>query len=144
EDGIYARPPMGVDREVMTYGFQNLLELKVRGRKDTIDRKIKLLENITVGGNYNFRADSLKWSQIQIRGTTRFFNNLTSLGVDIGFDPYLRNERGVRINRTVWDARRRPVRFDQANLRLTTNFSIRQLRDFVSSIIGGGKIPEVG
>ena len=144
EDGIYARPPMGIAQEVMTYNFINLIEMKVRSRKDTVDRKIKLLENIAVGGNYNFRADSLNWSQVQIRGTTRFFNNLTSLGVDVNFDPYLRNERGVRINKTVWDDRRRPVRFDQANLRLTTNFSIRQLRDFVSSLTGGRKIVEEG
>lgn len=138
EDGIYGRPPMGVAQESFAYSFLNLIEMKVRGKRDTVDRKIKLLENISVGGNYNFRADSLNWSQIQIRGTTRFFNNLTSLGVDVAFDPYLRNERGVRINRTVWEDRRRPVRFDQANLRLTTNFSIRQLRDFIGSLGGRG------
>jgi hypothetical protein len=137
EDGIYARPQVGVAQQTLNYNFTNLIEMKVRSRRDSTDKKIRLLENITVAGNYNFNADSVKWSQLGIRGNTRFFKNLTTLGVDVAFDPYMRDQRGRRINTTAWEANRRLLRFDQANLRLTTNFSIKQLRDFI-----GGLLPE--
>lgn len=133
EDGIFGRPQTGSSQEVFSYGFTNFLEMKVRGKKDTIDRKIKLLENISVNGNYDFRKDSLKWSQIGISGSTRFFKNLTTLNVNVTFDPYMRNEKGQRINTTAWEQNRKLLRFDQAVFRLSTNFSVRQVREFLKS-----------
>lgn len=134
EDGIFGRPQMGATQETFNYSFINLIEMKLRSKKDTIDRKITLLESINVNGNYNFRADSLKWSQIGISGSTRFFKNLTTLYVNVTFDPYIRDERGRRINTTAWEHDRKLLRFDQANFRLSTNFSIRQVRDFIKDI----------
>jgi hypothetical protein len=46
----------------INYSLNNIFEAKVRGKKDTLDRKIKLFDNLIIGGGYNFAADSLKFS----------------------------------------------------------------------------------
>ncbi|MFM8361730.1 MAG: putative LPS assembly protein LptD, partial [Haliscomenobacter sp.] len=36
-------------------------------------KKIKLIDNLVVGGSYNFAADSLRFSPLSVSTTARFF-----------------------------------------------------------------------
>lgn len=46
------------------YSITNIIEAKYYSRKDTIEKKVRLFDNLTVSGNYNFAADSFQWSNI--------------------------------------------------------------------------------
>lgn len=69
-----------------TVSFQlaNNLEMKMRSDNDSIgERKISLIENLTIGQSYNFAADSLNWSNINtsilLRLTKGFNLNLSAV-----------------------------------------------------------------
>jgi hypothetical protein len=69
----------------------NNLEAKVRNRKDTTGiaptKKINLLESFSIGGSYNFAADSLNMSNIAVSARTRLFN-IFDISYSSSFNPY--------------------------------------------------------
>ena len=85
----------------MSFSFGNNLEAKVRDLRDTTgtgSKKVKLIDQLTINGSYNFLADSLKMSNIGVSMSTSLFGKLNVSG-NLNFDPYAINERGQRINR---------------------------------------------
>jgi hypothetical protein len=72
----------------INYGFNNLFEIKTRGRKDTVDKKQVLFNNISVNGSYNFAADSFRWSDVNISGNTTVFKGLTNFQISAILTPY--------------------------------------------------------
>ena len=46
-------------------------------------------------------------------------------------DPYVTDERGQRINTTVWDVRGAPFRFVNADLRLNTSMTVGRVREMI-------------
>ncbi len=138
ENGIYGSPPQSERQLGVSWSLNNIFEAKVRARKDTVDRKVKLFDNLIVNGFYNFAADSLKWSVINASGTARFFQGMTTFGMAASFDPYMTNSQGQRINLTAWDARRTPLRFVAADMRFNTSMTVGRIRDMLR-----GKKPEV-
>lgn len=74
-----AGPSPGLTNQ-LSFSINNILEGKVRNRKDTTGetalKKVKLLDNLSLAGAYNFGADSLKLSMIQIGANSRFFNKI--------------------------------------------------------------------
>jgi hypothetical protein len=131
EGGIYGGPPQSGRQLGVSYSLNNIFEAKIRGKRDTVDKKIKLFDNLIVGGFYNFAADSLKWSPINASGTARFFQGMTTLGMAAQLDPYITDDRGQRINTTVWDSRGAPFRFVNADLRLNTSMTVGRIREMI-------------
>ena len=85
----------------MSFSFGNNLEAKVRDLRDTTGtgtKKVKLIDQLTLNGSYNFLADSLKMSNIGVTMSTSLFGKLNVSG-NLNFDPYAINERGQKINR---------------------------------------------
>ena len=85
----------------MNVSFGNNLEAKVRDLRDTTGtgtKKVKLIDQLTINGSYNFLADSLKMSNIGVSASTNLFEKVNISG-NLTFDPYAINERGQRINR---------------------------------------------
>ena len=85
----------------MSFSFGNNLEAKVKDTKDTTGvgtKKIKLIDQLTIGGSYNFLADSLRMSNIGVSVSTNLFGKLNFSG-NLNFDPYAINERGQKINK---------------------------------------------
>lgn len=88
-NGVYGYPPSGKSAS-MNFGLGNNFELKIKGKKDTLDgqyTKIKLLEKLDFNGSYNFAADSMKLSPISMSGSTRLFDKMT-VTFSGQFDPY--------------------------------------------------------
>jgi len=70
------------------FGIGNSLEMKVRSAKDTVDKKISLLNSLSVSGSYNLLADSMKFSNISISGNTNVLNNKINVNFSATLDPY--------------------------------------------------------
>ncbi|MBR5035212.1 MAG: LPS-assembly protein LptD [Bacteroidales bacterium] len=105
EYNIYAgqmNSPPGKGRSgSMSFSFGNNLEAKVKDQKDTTGvgtKKIKLIDQLSVGGSYNFLADSLRMSNISISGSTTVFGKVGING-NLTLDPYDVNDRGARCNK---------------------------------------------
>lgn len=87
---VYGGPQSGTVNS-LSINLQNTIEGKARNRKDTTSlngtKKIKLIENLSLAGAYNFSADSLNWSLINMNVRSRLFDKL-DINFNSTFDPY--------------------------------------------------------
>jgi hypothetical protein len=118
--------PAGGKSSLLSYSIDNIVEMKVRQETDSATnfKKVKLLESLSLSGNFNMAADSLKWSLIGISGRTILFNKLNLL-FSSTFDPYVtvfENNREIRTNTTQLAQNNRLARFATANFAL--NYSL--------------------
>lgn len=142
EDNIYGRPSQNSRDIVLSYSLLNVLEFKHRSKKAEGGlKKVRIFDNLTFSGNYNLSADSLQWSPISTGGLFRLFKGVSQFTWNTSFDPYILNERGVRVDRFVLKEEGKLVRVANLGLALNTNFSVGQLRDMIQ---GKGKAPAGG
>ena len=99
EGQIYGYTSRGRTGSV-SFSLNNNLEMKVRSKSDTVsgERKIKLIENLSINSSYNFFADSMNLSNISVSMNTTLFEKINING-NMQFDPYAINGRGVRYNK---------------------------------------------
>ncbi|HTH56329.1 MAG TPA: putative LPS assembly protein LptD [Cyclobacteriaceae bacterium] len=134
EGYIYGTAPSGRS-ESMSIGLGNTLEMKVRKPKDTVDRKVSLLNNLSLGTSYNFLADSFKLAPISVTANSNILDNKININMGATLDPYqYRNGRTgidahdqpiytpVRVSRYAWDAGQ-IGRVTSANLAFSTNLN---------------------
>lgn len=138
EGGIYGNPPSSGEQMALSYSFNNIFQAKVQGKQDSVARKMKLIDNLVIGGNYNFAADSLKFSPVSMSTTGRFFKGVTTMGFFALLDPYVLDDSGRRINRTLWEDRRKLLRLENASMRFNTELTVGKIRALFQ-----GKEPEV-
>ena len=97
---IYGPPGRG-KTAALSFSFGNNLEAKIR-QEDSLGNskteKIKLLDQLNIGGSYNFLADSMRLSTISINASTTVFGKLGING-NMSLDPYAVNNRGQRIGK---------------------------------------------
>ncbi|MDE5642703.1 MAG: LPS-assembly protein LptD [Muribaculaceae bacterium] len=92
----------------VTFSLANNLEMKVKSDADsTGEKKISLIENLSISESYNFAADSLNWSNLNtsiLLRITKGFNLNLSATWDVY--TYQLNEAGnpVRVNIPRWKA----------------------------------------
>ena len=97
---MYSPPSKGKSAS-LSFSFGNNIEAKIRDKSDSTGvktTKLKLLDQLNIGGSYNFLADSLRLSNISISASTTIFGKLGING-NLTLDPYAVNERGVKINK---------------------------------------------
>ncbi|MEO7177059.1 MAG: putative LPS assembly protein LptD, partial [Saprospiraceae bacterium] len=128
EGGVFGVAPSSGRQMALNYSFTNIFEAKYRGKKDSADRRIKLFDNIFVSGNYNFAADSLKWSPVAVRGTLRLFKDISNLQVSSAFDPYIVDSLNRRLNRFMINENGKLLRFDNLGLNLNTTFTVGKIK----------------
>ena len=102
-NGMFGTPGRG-KTGALSFSVSNNLEMKVKSKNDSVEeKKVSLIENLTVSQSYNFAADSLKWSNINTSMLLRLTKNF-NLNVSATWDPYTYalNSSGspVRVNRT--------------------------------------------
>ena len=100
--------------------FGNNLEMKVRDKSSEKlkYKKIKLIENFAIAGNYNFLADSVGLSNISMRGFTALFKKLR-VNYSSSHTAYARNQDGQLIDELLIEGGR-PLRMRNATLALST------------------------
>ncbi|MGX1930535.1 putative LPS assembly protein LptD [Flagellimonas sp. 2504JD4-2] len=122
ETSIYGRPSLGKSNS-LSFSLQNTLEAKVRDKDSTVTepRKVSILSNLTLNASYNFEADSLKLSPINMSGATEIIKNVP-INFAATFDPYAIDNNGRRINTFNINNGGGLVRLTSA--RLNTGFSL--------------------
>lgn len=99
QNTLYGAPRLGKS-SALGFSLQNTLEAKVRDRDSTATepKKISLLNSLNFSTSYNFEADSLKLSPLNVTGGTNILNNKMSINFGASLDPYAIDNNGTRIN----------------------------------------------
>ena len=107
----------------MSFTLDNNFEMKVRGKKDTVDRKVKLIDGLSFSTAYNFLQDSFKLQPVSINLRTTLFEKL-SISANGQIDPYqISNINGLRQNRFVWQGDHFSLgRFTGGSISASTSF----------------------
>jgi hypothetical protein len=136
EGGLYPGPMANRSGNI-GFNITNNLEMKVRDRRDTLagERKIALIDNLTISTGYDIARDSLNWSDIRVSGRTRLFGDL-NINYSSGFTIYARDSLGRFIDRYIWED---GGKFFQLN---NTSWSFALTYTFRSK--NGGRQPAAG
>ncbi|MCX7697804.1 MAG: putative LPS assembly protein LptD [Bacteroidales bacterium] len=123
---IFGAPPSG-KAALITFNFNNNLEMKVKSKNDTITgtKKITLVDYFNINFSYNLAADSLRWSTVNMSGRTAIVKGL-DIRYTAQFDPYAVDSLGKNLNTLEWTANRRLLRKNSSNVILSLNYSINQ------------------
>jgi hypothetical protein len=106
----------------MTFGVDNNLEMKKRGKKDTVDKKVRLIEGFGFTSGYNFLQDSMKLLPFNIYFRTTLFEklNITASGV---YSPYAQDSFGRDTRQYIWQGDRfRLGRLRSGSVSMSTSF----------------------
>ncbi len=106
----------------ISFGIDNLLEMKVKDKSDTSEdgtKKVRLLDGFGVTGGYNLIADSLNWSPVTFNLRSTLFGNVNITG-GASIDPYGVDSLGNRINKLLW-SKGSFGRFTGGNFALSTS-----------------------
>lgn len=109
QGSLYGVPGTGKSGSI-NFSLGNNVEMKVRNDKDTTGtnpfKKISLIDNFSISGNYNLAVDSMRWSVFSTTLRIKITDSY-SLSLSAGFDPYMYglNSNGdpVRINKLRWE-----------------------------------------
>ena len=117
----------------MGFGINNTLEMKIKGKADTVARKVSLLNSLSINSGYNFRAKEYKLSPFSIGANTNILDNKINLNVNGTIDPYTYRLDSVtektgriyqtRIDRYVWKDKFSIGQLTSAGLAFSTNLN---------------------
>lgn len=82
------------------FGIGNTLEMKVKNEKDTVARKVSLLNNLSISSAYNLVADSFKLANFGLSANTNILNGRFAINVSATLDPYYYRLFKTEDNRT--------------------------------------------
>ena len=100
-DNAYGVPGKGAAASI-NFSLKQSLEMKVLSKRDTsVVKKIKLIDDLSLSGSYNFLADSMGLSNINMSIRTTIYGNF-GLTLSATLDPYQVTPQGVRINKLMW------------------------------------------
>lgn len=93
-------PPSPGQTAALSFELKNNLEAKMADDKDTTGvgtKKVKLIDNLSIRGSYNFLAEQYKLSTLGVSANTTVLGKIGVSG-SMTLDPYAVNERGQRHN----------------------------------------------
>ncbi|MFB6318882.1 putative LPS assembly protein LptD [Saccharicrinis sp. FJH54] len=152
QGSLYGTPGSG-KYGAASFSVGNNVEMKVRNDADTTGgnafKKIKLIESLNFATSYNMAIDSMRWSDISVRGRTKLFKGL-SINAGATFDPYVTtvnsNGRVIRINQTYWERDRSIGKLKNLTLSTGYSFNNEKLKSFLKGFSGGSdeaaEVPE--
>jgi LPS-assembly protein len=108
----------------INFDLRNTLSMKVKSKGDTSakeDKKISLLDALSLSTSYNLLADSLKLSNIVINANTNLFEKI-NISASANFQPYQSNNKGQPINKLILGNKLSLGRLTNANISLQTSF----------------------
>ncbi|RIJ36958.1 putative LPS assembly protein LptD [Pontibacter oryzae] len=115
----------------LNFSVANSLEMKVKSENDSTENKfekVSLIDNLQISSSYNFAADSLKLSQIQLSMYTKLFK-MINLNFSSSFNPYQTDSLGSSIDKYIFNPQKlKLARLTNANLNLTASLSPEAFR----------------
>ena len=88
----------------ITFGIDNLFEMKVKDKTDTAVnafKKVRLIDVLGISSSYNLAADSFALQPFSIRLGTNLFEKI-NISANATLDPYKVDATGRRINYLMW------------------------------------------
>lgn len=129
-DNLFGGPSFSGQQMGLSISLNNIIEAKIRGKKDTADRKVKIFDNLYLSTFYNLVADSFKLNPLNYGATTRLFKGLTVLNINGQFDFYR-----SRINRSedqlIWKNSKKLMIFKSFSATLSTGLTIDAIRKWL-------------
>lgn len=121
---LFGTPPAEKSGAI-TFNFANNLEIKVPSKKDTITgmKKVVLIDNLTISGNYNLARDSLNMDYVRISGRSTIWKNISIQYASL-WDPYQLDETGNRINKWVVENQNALFRWVNTSWSLSMNLKL--------------------
>ncbi len=102
-NNAYGVPSSGENLS-MNFGLEQSLEMKVLSKRDTSGvKKVKLIDQFSLSGSYNFLADSMKFSLSTVRLSTTIGNY--GINLSLGIDPYKVSPEGIRYDKLFFPGR---------------------------------------
>lgn len=106
----------------MSFGIDNNLEMKKRGKKDTVDKKVRLIEGFGFNSGYNFLQDSMKLLPFNLYFRTTLFEKLSITAQGL-YSPYKQDSLGRDTRLYVWQGDRfRLGRLRSGSVSMSTSF----------------------
>ncbi len=103
-DNAYGVPTSKLSAS-LTFSLSQNLEIKVLSKRDTSGvKKVKLIDELRIGGSYNFAADSMRLSNIPISFRSTVIKNF-GINLSLTLDPYRVTPEGKRINKLFFPGR---------------------------------------
>lgn len=103
EGAILGGPSAGEQR-TMSFGFTNILETK-RVRRDSTGEvqstNLRLIDNLSLNSSYNFAADSLNFSNLNVSLSSSVVDGLR-FQANASYSFYTRDDNGRTIDRFIW------------------------------------------
>nr|MDQ3015888.1 hypothetical protein [Bacteroidota bacterium] len=124
---LYSVNPVLQEQANINYSVNNIFEAKYFSKRDSIDKKLKLFDNIAVNGNYNIAADSFQFSPLNIGGNTRLFKGITTITLGATYSFYGLRSNGRLNSAAYWVTDHKPVRFDNVRLRFSSSITFAQV-----------------
>lgn len=137
EKGIFGRPSNAGRRMSLDFGFTNDFEAKYYSKKDSTEKKVTIFRGFSIRSSYNFAADSLKFNQVRMSGSTGLFNRMTTVGINLLYDPFAAVEVNgfpKRINTYHYDLTGKPLRFVEGQINVATSLTVKRIRDLFRGI----------
>jgi hypothetical protein len=127
---VYGASTLGRSGSV-GFTLGNNVEAKIKTKKDTVERKVMLLNNLSLGTSYNLMADSFRLAPISFSANTNILNNKININISSVVDPYeyrrvsLEGEKLVekRERNYAWQGGQGLGRITSATMALNTNLN---------------------
>ncbi len=137
EYSVYTNSPFGTlqgsEKQMgISYGITNIIEAKYWSKKDTTAKIIRLFDNISINGGYNFAADSLKWSSVSLTGNTVVLKGLTNFYFRSTFSPYSYDNKDIITKQTVWSQGKILPEFRNFSGQFSTGISFGRIREMIT------------
>ncbi|MCE1164995.1 MAG: LPS-assembly protein LptD [Bacteroidetes bacterium] len=117
---VFGTAPAG-ETQSISFAVGNLFEMKTK-TNDTTENKFQLF-NFNAGVNYNFAADSLKWSEIYTDFRTQIGGLLNFAGTAY-FNLYEYDQAaGTRVNKFLWSEKGKIAELTQFSINVSSAFS---------------------
>lgn len=125
-NGIFGSPSQ-TQSGLLTYSFNNNLEIKVPSRSDTITgvKKIALIDALSLSGNYDITKDSLRFSPMTVNARTTLFKKLNITYTSV-WDPYIVDSLGRRTNKFEIVENKRLFHKNNATWQFSLSYSFNQ------------------
>ncbi len=118
-----------------SYSFSNNIEIKVWNKKKQEFKKIPIIEQFSIGGSYNFQADSLHFEDISMSGNTNLIKGgISRLNYRFTFTPYAKEyseTKSTKINRFQLAEKGKLLNFQTAQFTLNSRMPIKKVKELL-------------
>ncbi|MFW6248969.1 MAG: putative LPS assembly protein LptD, partial [Bacteroidota bacterium] len=139
EGARYGTPTSGRSGSI-NFSVSNNLEMKVKSKKDTVngERKIALIDNLTLSTGYDLARDSLNMRDVRISGRTRLFGQF-DLTYSSSWTPYVIDSTTNRpINTFLWEKEKTLLKMRNSSWNINLNYSLSSDDNPASGSAGRG------